>query len=591
PGEGVRDLLRTRDGDLWVGTNKGAVVLSRSAHSPAPPEAAGVEGERFKVPVGAEDLGRAAIAGFAERGRGGGEVLIATENERLYAYKDGHLREVVHDELLRGVDALYTDAEGLVWIGTVGGGLRLLDGEKLTAFTVREGLFDDDVFGIVEDGSGADDRLWMACSKGIFFVPRADLRAMAGGKLQHLESTPFSPTEGLRTIECRSGVHPAAWRMGDGRLWFSTIHGVIVIDPKHLQRATGPAPAVIEDVIVNGHSEPPPWADQIGTLAAGVKNLEFHYTGLSFIAPVRIGFRYQLEGFDKDWVDAGPRREAFYTNLSPGNYTFRVQAKNIEGSWSKTATAEFTLAPYFYQRAWFWPACVALAAAAGFVAYRLRIRAIKGRLNAIVAERSRIARELHDTLLQGFSGVTMEMQALSARLPESQERGTLVEIIRDAANCMKEARRSVAGLRPPQRGATEGETVGLAAAVGEAARHLTETRDVKLVLDVEERLPALGAEVEYNLVRICQEAVANSVKHSGARVIEVTLRRAEGGVRLVVRDDGRGFEYAGAVNGAGGHYGIVGMRERAAAIHGTLEVESELGRGTSVKVVVRGSDE
>src|SRR5262249_3534782 len=158
--------------------------------------------------------------------------------------------------------------------------------------------------------------------------------------------------------------------------------------------------------------------------------------------------------------------------------------------------------------------------AAAFAAYRLRIRAIKGRLNAIVAERSRIARELHDTLLQGFSGVTMEMQALSARLPESAERWTLVEIIRDAANCMKEARRSVAGIR---RGASDGDGAGLAIAVGEAARHLTETRDVKLQLDLEETLPPLGAEVEYNLVRIAQEAVANAVKHSGARVVEVSL--------------------------------------------------------------------
>ena len=260
-----------------------------------------------------------------------------------------------------------------------------------------------------------------------------------------------------------------------------------------------------------------------------------------------------------------------------------MQAKNIEGDWSEAAqTGEFSLAPYIYQRAWFWPACVVVAVGAGLLGYRLRIRAIKGRLNAIVAERSRIARELHDTLLQGFSGVTMEMQALSAQLPESAERGTLREIIRDAANCMKEARRSVAGLR--RADAAGGE---LGVAVAEAARQLTETREVKLELDVDAGLPALGAEVEYNLVRIAQEAVANAVKHSGARVIAVGVKRAARGVRVVVKDDGRGFD--GAVNGAGGsggHYGIVGMRERAAAIGGRIEVVSGSGRGTMVEVTV-----
>src|SRR5579884_2598716 len=155
-------------------------------------------------------------------------------------------------------------------------------GGKVTAFTVKEGLFDDDIYGIAADDEG---RLWMACSKGVFSVGRGALRRFAAGEIDHVTSAPFSPTEALRTIECRAGVQPAAWRMEDGRIWFSTIHGVMVIDPRHLTRATGPAPAVIEGVIVNGKSELP---DAIGTLPAGLKNVEFDYTGLSFISPARI---------------------------------------------------------------------------------------------------------------------------------------------------------------------------------------------------------------------------------------------------------------------------------------------------------------
>ncbi|MGN6369177.1 MAG: sensor histidine kinase [Phycisphaerae bacterium] len=559
---GARELLWTREAGLWVGTQKGLLVLAADAQRPAPPEAAGV-------------VGNVAITGLAACG---GEVLVATGDERLVGVKAGKVREIARGEMMHGVDALFVDPEGVVWVGTDGGGLRMVDvgSGKVAGFSMREGLFDDEIYGIVQD---REERLWMACSKGIFYVPRGDLKAFAAGKLGHLTCTPFSPTEALRTIECRAGVEPAAWRMGDGRLWFSTIHGVIVIDPQHLQRATGPARAVIEEVVVNGHTER---AEEIGRMAPGKKNLEFQYTGLSFIAPARITFRYQLEGFDKEWVDAGARREVFYANLSPGTYKFRVQAKNIEGVWSETAeTGEFTLAPQFWQRKWFWPVCLLVAAGAAIAGYRLRVRAIKGRMGAIVAERSRIARELHDTLLQGFSGVTMEMQALSARLPESGEKRTLVEIIRDAANCMKEARRSVAGLR---RADSAGGELGVA--VAEAARQLTETREVKLSLDVEAGLPALGAEVEYNLVRIAQEAVANAVKHSGARTIEVGVKRAGRGVRVVVADDGKGFDGAAVKNGVSGHYGIVGMRERAAAIGGRIEVASGSGRGTVVEVVV-----
>ena len=562
---GARELLQTGGGELWVGTSHGVKIYSDAAQGFTPPEVAGV-GEIAHTP----------IAGLAARD---GEIIVATGDERLMGFKQGKMREIASGEMLRGVDALDTDDEGTVWVGTEGGGLRMVDvgTGNVTAFSMRDGLFDDEIYGIVGEARGGEDRLWMACSKGIFYVPRGDLKAFAARKLEHLTSTPFSPTEGLRTIECRAGVQPAAWRMGDGRLWFSTIHGVIVIDPRRLQRASGPVPAVIEEVVVNGHSER---AEEIGTLPPGSKNLEIQYTGLGFVAPARITFRYWLEGFDKEWVDAGVRREAFYTNLSPGTYRFRVQAKNVEGDWSEAAqTGEFSLAPYFYQRAWFWPGCIVVAVGAGLLGYRLRIRAIKGRLNAIVAERSRIARELHDTLLQGFSGVTMEMQALSARLPESAERGTLREIIRDAASCMKDARRSVAGLR--RADAAGGE---LGVAVAEAARELTETRDVKLALDVDAGLPALGAEVEYNLVRIAQEAVANAVKHSGARTIEVGVKRTARGVRVVIKDDGRGFEVT--VNGVSGHYGIVGMRERATAIGGRIEVASGSGSGTVGEVIV-----
>jgi signal transduction histidine kinase len=219
------------------------------------------------------------------------------------------------------------------------------------------------------------------------------------------------------------------------------------------------------------------------------------------------------------------------------------------------------------------------------VAFRLRIRSLRERYDLIVAERSRIARELHDTLIQGFSGITMAMQALAARLRSSEERTRLEEIIEDAAGCLRETRRSVAGLRRPVQSES-----GLAEALAQAARQITETSDVRLrlkldKLKLDKDAPGLPPEFEYNLLRIATEAISNSLKHSGARTIEVALKRAPDALRLSVSDDGSGFEQADQGPRRPGHYGLIGMRERAAQIGAEFAFDSAPGRGTTVSVV------
>jgi len=374
-------------------------------------------------------------------------------------------------------------------------------------------------------------------------------------------------------------VQPAVWRMRSGLMWFSTIRGVIVLDPEHLQRNVPPPPVVIEDPIVNGESQS---AASIGNLAPGQKNLEFNYTGLSFLAPTRLTFRYKLEGYDKNWIDAGTRRQAFYTNLPPRTFHFRVTACNVaDDQCNETGSAvTFTLAPLYYQRVWFAPLMLALAALAGWLIYQIRIRRLRERYDLIVAERSRIARELHDTLIQGFSGITMAMQALAARLRPSEERARLQDIIQDAASCLRETRRSVAGLRAARAAAS-----GLAASIEQAARQITETKNVRLKFKLEPEPPNLPAEFEYNLLRIATEAVVNAVKHSGARTIEVRLKRDPGGILLAVADDGAGCEPSEHAHRKPGHYGLIGMRERAAQIGAEFSFDSEPGRGTIVTVL------
>jgi signal transduction histidine kinase len=453
----------------------------------------------------------------------------------------------------------------------------MLDGTATKRFAVKDGLYDDEVFGIVGDD---EDRLWIACSRGIFSVGRAELRQFGDGKIARLTCTPFSPTEAQRTLECQNSVQPVSWKLQDGNIWFSTIHGVIIIDPAHFRRVLPPPAVVVEEAQINGREVNPA---HIQRLPPGAANFYFRYTALSFASPARITFRHKLEGFDKDWIEAGSRREAFYTNLPPGNYTFRVSAANLNDQWSEAEhPLAFTLEPRFYQTRWFIPLIVAVVALAGGAAARLRVLQVKARLHAVLAERSRIARELHDTLIQGFSGVTMQMQGLAARLRASPERQTLEEIIHDAGHCLSEARRSVGGLRADP-GNDPARQTGLAAAVAQAARQLTETRDLRLSLRLAPTPDNLPADVEYNVLRIAQEAINNAVRHAGAGMIEVILDCTPERLCLTVRDDGAGFAADSREHPQPGHYGLIGMRERAAQIQGKLHVESAPGEGTTMR--------
>ncbi|HVO97085.1 MAG TPA: two-component regulator propeller domain-containing protein [Bryobacteraceae bacterium] len=559
PAASVRALFIDHKGTLWVGTEKGPASLRDGA---------------FSVPAGIPPELRGTIAAIGEDREG--RILFALEHASLYIYENGAARELLDNGApVRDVDAIYLDPDGGIWIGTQGFGLKLLDRGRITTFLIRDGMFDNEIYGVMLDRK---DRLWMACSKGLFSVRRSDLVKFANGGLKKLLSTTYSPMDALRTIECRSGVQPGSIHTSDGRLWFSTIRGLYVFDPNHLTLNIPAPPVVIEETTVNGEPVAP---QAIGAIPPGLKNLEFTYTGLTFVQPNRVKFRYMLEGFDKNWIDAGTRREAFYTNLPPAKYRFRVTACNADAVCNEAgAEVAFSLAPHFYQQPWFAVLCVLGLALAGWSIYQMRIHRLREQFNIILTERSRIARELHDTLIQGLSGITMEMQALAARLRSPEERAKLEEIVRDAGTCLRETRRSVAGLR-----SARGPGSGLAAAIAEAAKHITEAKAVRLRLRLGKSPADLSPEVQYNLLRIASEAMNNSVKHSGAKSIEVAMESTAEQLKLSVRDDGSGFSRENG-NVGPGHYGLIGMRERAAQIGAELEVDTEPGRGTTITVLL-----
>ena len=533
PSDRIDSLYQGRSGALWVGTGRGlAVVRDRRVLRLSARES----GPIVSLDGDAEDRIYAAVAAV-------GVLVFDGSTARELSTRRIAIRDAV---------SLYHDNQAL-WIGTLGGGLYLLDQGRLTQFLPKDGLFDDEIFGITSDDRGL---LWMACSKGIFAVKRDDLERFAHGAIHHLSCTPYSPLEGVQVVECKPGVQPAVWRMRDGSVAFSTIRGLLLVDPAQTAWKAPPPRAVVEQVAINGHEQT---AKVPLVLPPGKANLEFIYSGLDFRAPERVAFRYRLEGFSPGWIDAGARREASFTNLQPGRYRFRLMACNAQAECTEAALPEFVVPARFYQRIWFPPLCAGLAIAAAWLAYRARVRHLRNQFAVILAERTRIARELHDTLLQGFSGVTMQMQALARRLP-GDSRKVLDEIIGDSVSCLRDVRLLLSNLRnEPARHNTPASAAG-----GVAVPAGGETSRTK----VPAGQAALPAQTEHHLLRIVQEAVTNAMNHSGA-----------GRIRISMADDGSGFTTS---NGTHGHYGLVGMKERAAEIGADLVIASRPGEGTTV---------
>ncbi len=589
----ILSLQVDRSGDLWVGSKRGlnrlrdgkVVASFTTRNGLSGPEVRALSVDAQGVLWAGSDGGLDRFDGTRFRhaplaSKGGIVALNAGRSVRLFistdsagfAYlKDGkelrYALDVTHPVVCSYIDVDRKEA----WLGTNGSGLLHWKNGAVTRLRVKDGLFDNRIYSVLRDDAGS---FWMASSKGIFRVSEREIDDFSSGKLRYVTSIPFST--GQLRFECRSGVQPAACRTRDGRLWFSTTNGLVMLDPRHLAGNATPPPAQITSIVVNGQRRE---ALQGLHLQPSERNLEVRYAGLSFVSPEKVTFRYKLDGFDKTWTDAGSRREAFFTNLPPAHFHFRVMARNADGVWSANdAALSFTVDPRLYQRAWFFPAVVLLVAGIVVAIVRFRIARIKHRFDVVLAERSRIARELHDTLLQGLSGITMQLQAVWTRLPPSKERSMLGEIIQDAAQCSAEARQSLWGLR----------TIGVASLefsgkLQKLARDAAERGKLTPVLRVHSVSLAESPAVEYQLLRIAQEAMNNVVKHAGARRLEVQLDQTHAQIAMSIGDDGAGFD---ADCPRFGHFGLVGMSERAREIGGSLTVDSKVGHGTTLLVVV-----
>ena len=472
-------------------------------------------------------------------------------------------------------------ADGSVLVGSENGLLGWRDG-TVRRMTTKNGLPCDFVITFVQD---KEKHWWLYTRCGIVGFSDAELQKWWANPDAAIQNRVYDAFDGAQP---NIGSFKAAASTSDGRVWFSSGVVVQMLDPSRFAETAAPAATSLESVTADRKA-----FAAVHNLGIGPhpRALQIDYTSPTFSVPQKVTFRYKLDGYDDDWHEAGPRRQAFYTDVPPGKYTFRVMAANSDGVWNeRAATLTFSIAPAYYQTTWFRAVSAVLFVGLLWAAHRYRIRQMQHAfaltLEARVGERTRIARELHDTLLQSLHGLLLRFQTASYLLPSrpAQAKETLDDAIETAAKAITEGRDAVQGLR-----ASTLERNDLAKAIrtlgDELAANAGDHPPSDFSVAVEGESRDLHPIVRDEIYKIAAEALRNAFRHAAAGRVEVEIRYADEQFRLRVRDDGKGIDpKVLADHGIDGHYGLRGMPERAGLIGGKLAVWSEVGAGTEIEL-------
>ncbi|WP_158886343.1 sensor histidine kinase [Rhodanobacter sp. L36] len=475
------------------------------------------------------------------------------------------------------VVSLYFDSKGILWIGTFGQGLFRMEGGHLTQYTSREGLQNDSVYSILEDNA---ENLWIGSDNGISQITRQDLDAVAAGSRAAVTSTVFGKADGMKSSDASGGTQPNAWRGRDGRLWFPTGRGVVVVDPARLKLNDRAPPSRVEQLIADETRVDLATAVR---LQPGTRRLEIRYTAPNLSSPERTQFRYRLDGFDEQWIPGGNQRVAHYTNLPPGQYTFHVNARVATGPWStQEGVLAFALSPQFYQTLWFRLLCALALVSLLWGAYRLRVSFLHARA-AVLEERQRIAREIHDSLSQSLSGILFQTEAalISMRRAPDMTSTHLISARDLAQSSLDDARYSVWNLSPPVL-----DQKNLSESLALMARQLAHGRVEELDIQSTGMAWDMQPEAKHHVVMIAQEAISNAIQHGAARTITVNLSFDDDALSVDVSDDGSGFSQGSDVRVPARGYGLRNMRHRSNSLGATLSVTSQIGSGTRVVLFV-----
>jgi len=436
-----------------------------------------------------------------------------------------------------------------------------------------DGLPCQNLFWIVEDDLGS---LWVTCNDGVFSVPRGQLDEVADGARRTVDTVLYGQGDGMRNSECNGGQQPAGWKGADGRLWFPTGDGLVSIDPGNIHRNDMPPPTVVERVLVDDVEYDAATAERIFPPGGG--RLQFDYTGLSLIAPETVRFRYRLEGFDEDWIEAGARRTAFYTNIPPGRYTFRVRAANNDGVWNEAGAAfPFRLTPHYYQTAWFYALIALMLGLAAYAFHRYRL----GRVLELERVRTRIATDLHDDIGASLSQIAILSEVVGRRMKGADPAvGEPLSRIAASSRELVDSMSDIVWAVNPKRDRLRDVTQRMR----RFASDTLSSKEIAFTFKTPDSSSGLrlGADLRRQVYLVFKESLNNAVRHSGCGRVEIEVEKGPESLSLVIRDDGRGFDPGGDHDG----HGLQSMRRRAHELDGDLRIESSPGRGTVVHLVV-----
>jgi signal transduction histidine kinase/ligand-binding sensor domain-containing protein len=527
-----------------------------------------------------------------------GGLWIGFFNEGLAYFKDGRIQKsyTSKDGLPEGrVNDLRLDSQGTLWLSTESGLSRFRNG-RFTTMTAGNGLPCDSVHWMMEDDAGF---LWVYTACGLVRFPRSELELWSTDPKHVLQALTFDGSDGVGSLTLPSGYSPRAGKTPDGRLWFAGLDGVNVVDPRHLTSNKLPPPVQIETITADRKIQ---WQNWAGSAASNLRlppltrDLIIEYTALSLVAPGKVRFRYKLEGRDRNWRDdTENHRQAVYNDLPPRPYRFRVQASNNSGVWNEAgASLDFSVAPMLYQARWFQALSLAAFVTALALLYQWRVRYLARQFGILtearVDERMRIARDLHDTLLQSFQGLLLKFYSVTYDLPDrpTEAQKTLESAIEQARNAITEGRDAIQGLR--SCAITNDLAQAMTVLGEEVGSHLNGDHSPEFLVQVEGAPRDLAPLLHDDVYRIAGEALRNAFRHSYARRIEIEIRYDERQLRLRVRDNGKGIDpkFLGA-GGREGHFGLASMHERAKLLGGKLAVWSELDSGTEVELTVPAS--
>ena len=487
---------------------------------------------------------------------------------------------------------MYEDDDGNIWIGTNRGlnrwkpDQRNVPGGKgsFAYVTEEQGLFDNAIGQIIQDNDG---NFWIGAIHGICRVNKQELNDVADGKIKTIKCLTIGKEDGMLSESAGGGGTNRCWKTTDGRLWFSTSQGVVIIDPKRIESNTIPPSVIIDEVLIDNRIEK--MSSEI-TLKPEETKLELGYSGIHFSAPKKIRFEYMLEGFEKKWNDVGTKRIAQYTNINPGTYTFRLKAQSNSGVWStQEATVRIIVLPKYYETWWFRLVIVFLFVTVGPLIYIVRVRQLKREqqrqheisqllIESQEAERKRIAQEMHDSLGQELLVIkNRAVMGLKTAAEESKEKRQLEQISSGATNILKLVRSLSHNLRPPEL-----DRLGLTETIRSILTNVREASEIILNAEVDEIDGLVKKENEINLIRILQEVLSNIEKHSDASEVTIGITVANEQILFTIRDNGKGFSPEEVKHGIG----LAGISERVRILQGSLSIISSGGGGATVTITI-----